>query len=230
MRTIAIVSSKGGVGKTTFSISLAHAMTKQGSNTLLVDADLRVPNVALSLGGTNGSTIHDVISGRANLEEAIHVHTSGLRILPASHSIHNANNSDFDIFSYLHNKMLQNAQNIVIDSPPGFGEDAARVMHIADAVIAVTTPDMPSLIDTLKSIKLAKEMGKKVLGVVVNKKKKFDICTPDVAALLETTALAELPDDDSVRESLENSNPVTHMHPESHFSQQVNTIASWIVK
>jgi len=64
-RTIAIASGKGGVGKTWFAITLAHALARQGRNVLLFDADLGLANVDIQLGLTPRQDLGGVFAGRA---------------------------------------------------------------------------------------------------------------------------------------------------------------------
>jgi flagellar biosynthesis protein FlhG len=76
-RTIAIASGKGGVGKTWFAITLAHALARQGRHVLLFDADLGLANVDIQLGLTPRQDLGGVIAGRASLAEAVLHHADG---------------------------------------------------------------------------------------------------------------------------------------------------------
>ena len=60
---IAVASGKGGVGKTWFSITLSHALTKAGMNTLLFDGDLGLANVDIQLGFSPKNDLGAVITG-----------------------------------------------------------------------------------------------------------------------------------------------------------------------
>src|SRR6185312_667522 len=68
---IAVASGKGGVGKTWFSITLAHALAQAGRRTLLFDGDLGLANVDVQLGVQPHSDIASVIAGETTLAEAV---------------------------------------------------------------------------------------------------------------------------------------------------------------
>ena len=85
-RTIAIASGKGGVGKTWFAITLAHALARHGSRVLLFDADLGLANVDIQLGLTPKQDLGGVIAGRATLADAILHQTEGGFAIVAGHS------------------------------------------------------------------------------------------------------------------------------------------------
>ncbi len=68
---LAIASGKGGVGKTWFSITLAHGLSKSGKKILLFDGDLGLANLDIQLGLTPKHDLSSVISGRISLNQAI---------------------------------------------------------------------------------------------------------------------------------------------------------------
>ena len=74
---IAVASGKGGVGKTWFSITLAHALTKQGKRVLLFDGDLGLANVDVQLGLMPKRDLNDVIRGRLSLDKVVQTFEDG---------------------------------------------------------------------------------------------------------------------------------------------------------
>ncbi|MDY0010056.1 MAG: AAA family ATPase, partial [Bdellovibrionales bacterium] len=76
-RLIAVASGKGGVGKTWFSIGLAHALSKQGKKVLLFDGDLGLANVDVQLGLMAKRDLSDVIEGNLGMARVIQRHEDG---------------------------------------------------------------------------------------------------------------------------------------------------------
>jgi flagellar biosynthesis protein FlhG len=71
-RLTAIASGKGGVGKTWFAATLAHAWSRQGSRVLLFDGDLGLANIDIQLGLPPAPGLAAVLAGRVTLQHAAH--------------------------------------------------------------------------------------------------------------------------------------------------------------
>jgi len=82
-RTVAVTSGKGGVGKTFFSANLATSLSRQGLKVLVLDADLGLANLDVVLNLYPKITLHDVFTGKAQLDEAILPAPGGFHVLLA---------------------------------------------------------------------------------------------------------------------------------------------------
>ena len=78
---IAVASGKGGVGKTWFSITRAHALARAGRKVLLFDGDLGLANVDVQLGVTPERDLASVIAGESTLAQAATRHDGGFDII-----------------------------------------------------------------------------------------------------------------------------------------------------
>ncbi|MBU1974172.1 MAG: AAA family ATPase [Nanoarchaeota archaeon] len=84
---VALVSGKGGVGKTTSTINLGYALTSLGKKTILLDANLTTPNLALHLGFIDPEkTLNEFLRKESSLQEITYQHDSGINFIPASHA------------------------------------------------------------------------------------------------------------------------------------------------
>src|SRR3989338_3472176 len=166
---VGIVCAKGGVGRTVVSINLAHSLQNLGYNTLVLDCDFTSPNIPIYLGMlTNEKTIHSVIRGNAKVNEVISLHDSGIRVIPGSIAYTDIKISNLDLLE----KVLCEIEGydiVLVDTPAGFNSNVGEIMNVMDDIICITTPELSALTDCLRTIKLADEQGKNIIGVIVNK-------------------------------------------------------------
>lgn len=207
---IGVVSGKGGVGKTTTTVNLGMAMHKIGENVVIMDGDLKNPNFGLHLGTFNYDiTVNEAIEREMPLLEALHIHETGLRYIPAHLSLHYLNTDSKKL-----KNMLDNFDSkVLIDSPPGLGKDAINVMEACDKVLLVTGPYLPDLTDCMKTIEVAREMGKRVIGVVLNSMRyeDYEIKSKEIESITGTEILEKIPWDENVLKSLAKKRPIVDL-------------------
>jgi MinD-like ATPase involved in chromosome partitioning or flagellar assembly len=197
MKTIAVVSGKGGVGKTTSAINLSAYLNHLGYNVLLVDANINTPDVGLSLGApVVPISLQHVLSGKNNAEDAIYTHHSGTKVMPSSLSI----SSDIKNLGKVLGK-IKNFDFVIIDSAAGLGEDVISVIKASDECIVVTNPELPALTGALKTIRAAEQLKKPISGILVTRKSKNQLSLKNVRAMLGYPILGIIPEDDKVKEA-----------------------------
>lgn len=228
-RVIVINSGKGGVGKTTTAINLGAALNKIGKNVVVVDANLNTPNVGLHLGAPIVPiTLNHVLKGKADIDEAIYEHSSGTKIVPSSLSVKELTKFNTKKIPEIARKLAKDADFVIIDSAAGFGEEVIAAYEAADEIIMVTNPEMPAVTDALKAVKVAREMGREVKGVIVTRHKnaKYEMPLSSVKSMLETQVIGIIPEDKAVKEALTKRDAVIHTHPRSKASKKYREIAS----
>ena len=227
-RVIVINSGKGGVGKTTTAINLGASLNKLGKEVIIVDANLNTPNIGLQLGAPIVPvTLNHVLKGKADIEEAIYEHSSGTKIIPSSLSVKELTKFNTKKIPEITNQLRDLCDFVIIDSAAGFSEEVIAVLEVADEVIIVTNPEMPAVTDSLKAVKVAKGMGKKIYGVIVTRHSnaKYEMPLSLVKSMLESPLIGVVPEDKAVKEALNLRDAVVHTHPRSKVSRKYLEIA-----
>ncbi len=230
-RIIAVLSAKGGVGKTTTTSNLGAALAERGKSVIVMDGNVTTPNLSLHLGIPLAPiTLHDALSGKAHIRHAIYTHKSGLRIIPASLSVGALKGMNINKLAGALMNLLGTAEIILIDGAAGLGKEATAIMEVADEMIIVTNPDMPSLTDALKAIKIGKEIGTKIVGVVVNRVRgrSHEMTVADIRDMLEVPVIGIVPEDISVPRSIAEKTPVVHYNPRSPAAREFKRLAASI--
>jgi len=221
-RVYAIISGKGGVGKTTSAINLGTALNHFGEDVVIIDANLSTPNIGIHLGAPIVPiTLNHVLNGQASLEDAIYEHESGTKVMPASLSLKESEKTNYNKLSDLTKKLKKITNHVIIDSAAGLGEEARAAINAADEIIIVTNPEMSAVTDALKTIKLAEELNKKITGVIITRHqgKRVEMSLSNIKDMLEIPIIGVIPEDDSIKESHVLKNPVIYTHPKSKASK-----------
>lgn len=231
-KIIVITSGKGGVGKTTTAINLGAAINYFGKDVLVIDGNLTTPNVGIHLNSPEVPiNLNHVLSGKADVYEAVYEHESGVKIIPSSLSIKELNKIKPEKIKDFREDFKKVSDYIIVDSAAGLGHEALSTMDMADELIIVTNPEMPAITDALKAIKVAEQMKKSVSGVIVTrvKKNKIEMQAETVKEMLEVPILGMVPEDISVQISLSMKDAVVHTHPKSNASRAYKEIAARIL-
>ncbi|HXA22116.1 MAG TPA: AAA family ATPase [Acetobacteraceae bacterium] len=157
-RIVAVASGNGGVGKTWFSITLAHALARQGQRVLLFDADLGLANVDIQLGLTPKQDLGVVVAGRATMAEATLHHVGGGFDIVAGRSGSGA-------LSALEPAALERVlialgqealryDAVLLDLGAGIDRSVRRMSAWADTLLVVATDEPTSLTDAYAVLKL----------------------------------------------------------------------------
>ncbi len=232
-KLIVITSGKGGVGKTTTAINLGAAMNFFGKDVLIIDGNLTTPNVGIHLNSPEVPiNLNHVLSGKADAFEAVYEHESGLKVMPSSLSIKELRKLRPEKIGDFKEDFKKISEYVIMDSAAGLGNEALSLIEMADGIIIVTNPEMPAITDALKTVKIAEQMKKPVIGVIVTRVRKNDIeMQPDtVKDMLEAPVLGMIPEDISVQKSLNMKDAVIHTYPNSKAAIAYKEIAARLLE
>lgn len=239
---IAVASCKGGVGKSTTAVNLALALSAEGAQVGILDADIYGPSQALLL-GVDSNTRPEPFD--ENNWRPIQVH--GLQAMSMAFLI--ANNEVPMVWrgpmvsgalqQLLNQTMWQDLDYLIIDMPPGTGDiqlTLSQKIPVSGSVI-VTTPQELALLDARKGIEMFRKVEIPVLGIIENMS--MHICSQcghsepifgqgggdSIAAKYDTRLLGQLPLSMSIREQSDSGTPMLLADPEGEISQIYRKVA-----
>jgi ATP-binding protein involved in chromosome partitioning len=170
---IMVLSGKGGVGKSTVSVNLAYALSAHGKKIGLLDLDMHGPNVPKMLGLEEHKLA--ILDNRI---EPVHV-TGNLSVISMAFLLPDTSTPIIwrgpmkmaAIQQFLGEVNWGPLDYLVVDLPPGTGDEALTIAQIAPNVrgaVIVTTPQDVATLDARKSAKFIEKLGLPVIGVIEN--------------------------------------------------------------
>jgi ATP-binding protein involved in chromosome partitioning len=168
-----VLSGKGGVGKSTVAVNCAVGLALRGKRAGLLDSDLHGPSVPTML-GLEG---HKITGDEKHLFPA-ELHDGRLKVMSMQFLLRGASDSVIWRGPLKHGVIAQfigytvwgDLDFLIIDSPPGTGDEPLSVVQTArpDGAIVVTTPQDVATFDVRKSIDFCGKLDLRVTGVIEN--------------------------------------------------------------
>jgi len=171
-RKIVVLSGKGGVGKSTIAVHLAAALRRSGKRVGLLDVDIHGPSIPTMM-GLEGRPVHGNEDGLLPLEaDGVKVMSIGFLLRDQDSAVIWRGPMKMNaIKQFLQDVVWGDLDYLVIDSPPGTGDEPLSVCQLVgalDGAVIVTTPQKVAAVDVRKSITFCRQLRVPVLGVVEN--------------------------------------------------------------
>lgn len=230
MKVLAVLSGKGGVGKTTTVSNLSAALTTEfGISVVGIDGNVTTPNLGLHLGVFSfPHTLNDVLDGATPLKETIYTCPNGVRLIPAHLS---SDTSDADLTGIQNSLHELDADLVLIDSCPGLGSEIVPTLKVTDEALVVTNPEIPAIADALRAIEIAGRHNVPTRGIILNRvrKDKYELSAAEVESFFDHPVISVIPEDSGVREGIFLGDPVVMGSPFSPAAVEFKRLAGYLI-
>lgn len=242
VKTIAIASGKGGVGKTNIIANLGITLKKLGKEVLIFDADLGLSNIDVLLSLAPKYSIEHLISGEKSLKEIIIQGPSGIKVLSAGNGIQELTNlNEFQRLRILEEfeDYNENIDIMLIDTSAGISENVSFFCSAVQDIIILTTPEPTSITDAYALIKVLHSKYKEenfslVVNLVKNEDeaklvyKQLSVVTEKFLDV-ELSYLGFVRYDENVKRSVKEQSAFVELYPNTFASKDIIDLANKIL-
>lgn len=239
VKTIAVASGKGGVGKTNVVANFAIALKRLGKKVLVFDADLGLSNIDVLLQLAPRYNIQHVLNGSKKLRDVVIDGPEGIKILPAGSGVQELTAleefqrlrilEEFDAYG-------DDPDVLLIDTAAGISENVAFFCIAAQEIIIVTSPEPTAITDAYALIKvLFTRYQEKEFSVLVNSvrnpeegREVFRRLSFAAEKFLNISLdyIGHIPFDNYVQKAVRSQRAFVDAYPNSEASKQVMEIVS----
>ena len=240
-RVIAVAGCKGGTGKTLIAVNLALVLAEQGQRVVLMDGNLAVPDVGVSLGLDKELDVNSVSPVAESMDSLLLSGPSGIKVLSPANEHRWRERIEIADTVHLINQMdalASSLDTLIIDTAPSMAPDTATLVQAAGEIIIVLNQDLVSLEDAVRQIRmLYHEFKVYSFRIVVNAVSSRRYGTAQFKLLQDhlndekqivLSYLGSIPFDKSVSESLNQQAALVKMSPQSRAAKALRRLGQLV--
>ncbi len=242
VKTFAITSGKGGVGKTNIVVNLAVAIAATGLKVAVVDADYGLGNIDILLGLDPEFDLTDLFNNEKKIEDII-VEKNGIKIVSAGSGIQSLSQLSDEQEVILLNEMERLKEDndvLIIDTAAGISDNVISILLASDEVFLVVSPEPTSIVDAYAVVKVVTELdGFKKFSVIANMVKDANDASELYLKVARATnkflnkkisTMGHVTKDNNIIRSVRQQVPVVLKYPDSECSKDLIRISKKIIK
>ena len=236
--TLCVTSGKGGVGKTSFTVNFALALTRNGHRVLVVDGDMGLANVDVLLRLSVKHNIRDVLESGGDRRQALIFARPNLAVLPGSSGVPEmvslGKEQQHRLADFI-STVAADFDYVIIDTAAGIGSSVLWYNRYSDHNIFLLSPDPTSMTDAYALIKLlSKDHGIRQFNLVLNLVHGMRESNHTVKTItrvtqrflgLELAHLGSIPEDRAVRQAVLDQVPFIEQAPGSKAARAIHDLA-----
>jgi flagellar biosynthesis protein FlhG len=236
-RTLAVVSGKGGVGKSNFSLNFAISIAEKGHSVLLIDMDIGMGNIDILMGLSSTYSIADFFTNSVPLNEIITEISGGIHYISGGSGLSQLIKIESDSFTYFteqFTEILNRYEYVILDMGAGISEDSLRFILSVDDVLIMTTPEPTSITDAYAAMKyITLKSEDTPFYVIVNRvhsegegKTTFNRLSKVMKQFLkkDIVLLGMIPDDKTIPQAVRKQIPFTQLNGKAPASKALNVL------
>ncbi|ALC86013.1 ATPase [Bacillus sp. FJAT-22090] len=238
-RSIAVVSGKGGVGKSNFSMNFTTMLSSLGKKVVLIDMDIGMGNIHILLGKTVQTNLKDYLVGDASIDEVLFEGPNNLQYISGGSGLSGVMEWNEGMFTRLIEAfefLQKNYDYIVFDMGAGATNQTLDLLVSVDDIIVISTAEPTSITDAYSMMKFIyyKDPDKNfflLCNRAFSEEEGIDTVSRLKLAMSkflskEVVLLGSLPEDPVVRKAVKEQVPFSILYPEAEITKKLRMIVN----
>ncbi|MGP4040280.1 MinD/ParA family protein [Gracilibacillus sp. D59] len=237
-KTIAVVSGKGGVGKSNIALNFSLSLASKGKKVLLFDLDVGMGNIDILLGKSSNYSIINLFENKLSIYDIIEVGPYSLSYIAGGSGQDHIFFLDEQRLKYFHEQLellMREYDYIIFDMGAGVTRETIHYILAVDECILVTTPEPTSMTDAYSMVKHVLLQQPIKFHLIINrsrsKKQGIDIMNRINSAVNrflhhDITPLGTIPDDSAVTDAVLAQQPFILHNPKSRASAAIESLTN----